>query len=75
MIEYLKLSVKIIFVNIHLIFILLGSGLWYLDNNLLSFEGEIINEELKELKIDGYSFIDRNGNEKLILKLNNLNKK
>ena len=65
MIEYLKLLVKIISVSILLIFILLGSGLWYLNNNLLSFESKIINEELKELKIDGYSFIDRNGNEKL----------
>ena len=65
MIKYLKLSAKIIFVSILLIFVLVGSGLWYLDNNLFSFEGKTINEELKELKIDGYSFIDRNGNGKL----------
>ena len=65
MIKYLKLSAKIISVSILLIFIILGAGLWYLDNNLLSFEGKKINEELKELKIDEYSFIDRNGNGKL----------
>ena len=65
MIKYLKLTAKITFVSILLVFILLGAGLWYLDNNLLSFEGKTINEELKEIKIDEYSFIDRNGNGKL----------
>ena len=50
MIKYLKLTAKITFVSILLVFILLGAGLWYLDNNLLSFEGKTINEELKEIK-------------------------
>ncbi len=38
---------------------------WYLNSNLLSFESRNTNILHKEIEINGYTFLDRNGNGKL----------
>ena len=61
----IKLSLKI-FVGFLIIITCCGIlGGWYLNSNLLSFESRNTNILHKEIEINGYTFLDRNGNGKL----------
>ena len=61
-----RISLKAL--GIIILLIVLGGlgGYWYINSNLLSFEKDYAeNIEIKELTIDGYAFLDRNGDGKL----------
>ncbi len=50
-----------------LLIVLIGlSGWWYINSTFLSFEKDYdVKNEIKQLNINGYSFLDRNGNGRL----------
>jgi beta-glucosidase len=67
-----KVLVKTLLVVACLILVLIiigGIGYYYVSSNVLTFEDEIYKKEIKynKLQIDGFSFIDRNNNNKLDL--------
>ena len=64
--KVVKTSLKVIGIII-LIVVLFGlGGWWYINSTFLSFENDYAeNMDIKELTIDGYSFLDRNSNNKL----------
>jgi len=59
--------VLIVLVSVFLLVIIAGVGGWmYLNSILLDFENDFAeNKDLKEMTIDGYTFLDRNSNGKL----------
>jgi len=61
-----RISLKALGIIILLI-VLAGLGAyWYINSNLLSFEKDYAEKiDIKELTIDGYAFLDRNGDGKL----------
>jgi beta-glucosidase len=64
--KVLRVSLKILGVIV-LLTVLAGlAGWWYLSSNFISFEKNYTEKnEIKELTIDGYTFLDRNGNGEL----------
>ena len=67
-----KVLVKTLLVVACLILVLIiigGIGYYYVSSNVLTFEDEIYKKEINynKLQIDGFSFIDRNNNNKLDL--------
>jgi len=62
----IKKLFKVILVLVILILII-GLGGWlYIKSKVLDFEGDYVeNLDLKEMTIQGFTFLDRNGNEKL----------
>ena len=64
LLKYLLLSVGVLII----LLILTGFGVGlYLNLTFLSFEEDIENIEIKELTLDSFNFLDRNGNGKLDL--------
>ena len=63
----LNVLIKLLFLIIVLIIISIGGGGLYLKSNLLDFENNYsINQfEISEISINGYKFLDRNGNKQL----------
>ena len=66
----MKKVIKIIFIvlgSILVLAIILGVGGWlYLKSTFLNFEKDYVeNKDIKEITIDGYTFLDRNGNRQL----------
>ena len=61
--KVLRVSLKILGVIV-LLTVLAGlGGWWYLSSNFISFEKNYTEKnKIKELTIDGYTFLDRNGN-------------
>jgi len=67
-----KVLVRTLLVVACLILVLIiigGIGYYYVSSNVLTFEDEISKKEMNynKLQIDGFSFIDRNNNNKLDL--------
>ncbi len=64
--KVLRVSLKILGVIV-LLTVLAGlGGWWYLSSNFISFEKNYTEKnKIKELTIDGYTFLDRNGNGEL----------
>jgi beta-glucosidase len=64
--KVLRISLKILGVIV-LLAVLAGlGGWWYVNSTFLSFEKNYAEKtEIKELTIDGYTFLDRNGNGEL----------
>ena len=62
-------TLKVIVGLIVVLIIVGGIGYYYVSSNVLTFEDEISKKEMKynKLQIDGFSFIDRNNNNKLDL--------
>ena len=62
-------TLKVIVGLIVVLIIIGGIGYYYVSSNVLTFEDEISKKEMKynKLQIDGFSFIDRNNNNKLDL--------
>ena len=62
-------TLKVIVGLIVVLIIIGGIGYYYVSSNVLSFEDEISKKEVNynKLQIDGFSFIDRNNNNKLDL--------
>ncbi|PHQ57610.1 MAG: glycosyl hydrolase [Lutibacter sp.] len=59
-------SLKVLGIIILLAVISGLGGWWYINSTFLSFENDYAeNIDIKELTIDGYTFLDRNGNGKL----------
>lgn len=64
--KILRLSLKILGVIVLFVLIAGLGGWWYISSTFLSFEKNYAEKtEIKELNIDGYSFLDRNGNGEL----------
>ena len=64
--KIVKTSLKVISVIILLVVISGLGGWWYINTTFFSFEKEYAeNIDIKELTIGGYSFLDRNSNNKL----------
>ncbi|MFP2997779.1 glycoside hydrolase family 3 C-terminal domain-containing protein [Spongiivirga sp. MCCC 1A20706] len=64
----IRISLKII--GVLVVLLLLGGliGWWYINSSFLDFEDDYVEKrEFNELTVDGYTFFDRNGNEKLDL--------
>ena len=62
----LKTSLKGVGIVILLAVIASLGGWWYFNSTFLSFEEDYTeNSDIKELTLDGYVFLDRNGNGKL----------
>jgi beta-glucosidase len=66
----MKKAIKIVLIvlgSVFLLVIIAGVGGWmYLKSILLDFEDDFAeNKDLKEMTIDGYTFLDRNGNSQL----------
>jgi len=62
-------ALKVIIGLILVLIIIGGIGYYYVSSNVLTFEDEISKKEMNynKLQIDGFSFIDRNNNNKLDL--------
>jgi len=61
-----KVSLKVLGIIVLLVVLAGIGGYWYINSNLLSFEKNYTeNIEIKELTIDGYTFLDRDGDGKL----------
>ncbi len=61
----LKILLKVVGIIIFLAVISGLGGWWYINSTFLSFEKDYAeNIDIKELTIDGYTFLDRNGNGK-----------
>ena len=62
-------ALKVIIGLILVLIIIAGIGYYYVSSNVLTFEDEISKKEMNynKLQIDGFSFIDRNNNNKLDL--------
>jgi len=57
-----RISFKVLGIIILLVVLAGLGGYWYINSNLLSFENDYVeNIDIKELTIDGYTFLDRNG--------------
>jgi beta-glucosidase len=64
--KVLKISLKVVGIIILLAFISGLGGWWYINSAFLSFENDHTgNIGIGELTIDGYTFLDRNGNGKI----------
>lgn len=64
--KVLKISLKVVGVIILLAIVLGLGGWWYINSAFLSFEKDYAeNNDIKELTVDGYTFLDRNGNGKI----------
>lgn len=64
--KVLKISLKVIGVIILLAVISGLGGWWYINSTFLSFEKDYAEKiDIKELTIDGFAFLDRNGNGKI----------
>jgi beta-glucosidase len=64
--KFLKITL-IVLGSLIVLLVLAGLGGWmYLKSTFLNFEKDYAeNKDLKEITIDGYTFLDRNGNDKL----------
>lgn len=64
--KYLKRAL-IVLASLIVLLLIAGFGGWmYLKSTFLNFEGDYAeNRSLKEITLDGYTFLDRNGNGKL----------
>ncbi len=61
-----RISIKILGIIFLLIIIVGLGGYWYINSTFLSFEKDYTeNSDINELTIDGYTFLDRNGNSKI----------
>jgi len=61
-----KVSLKVLGIIVLLVVLAGIGGYWYINSNLLSFEKNYTeNIDIKELTIDGYTFLDRDGDGKL----------
>ena len=64
--KWIKKGFKILLVLVILIAIVGLGGWFYIKSKVLDFEGEYVeNTDLKEMNIQGFTFLDRNGNGKL----------
>ena len=70
----LKISLKVLGIIILLAVVAGLGGWWYINSTFLSFENDYTeNTDIKELTIDGFTFLDRNGNSKLDIYEDNRN--
>ncbi len=67
--KVLVYTLKVITCLVLILIIIGGIGYYYVSSNVLTFEDELSKKEVKynKLQIDGFSFIDRNDNNKLDL--------
>jgi len=64
--KFIKITLKILVVLIILLIIAGGIGWYYMKSNLMDFEGDYTQKlNFKEVKVEDYTFLDRNGNGKL----------
>jgi len=64
--KVLKITLKVVGIIILLAVISGLGGWWYINSTFLSFEKDYAeNIDIKELTIDGHTFLDRNGNGKI----------
>ena len=62
----LKITLKIVGALVLLLLLAAGIGWWYMKSRFLDFEGDYPeNKDLPTLTVNGYTFIDRNGNGQL----------
>ena len=58
-----RVSLKVLGIIILLVLVTGLGGFWYINSTFLSFENNYAeNNDIKELTLDGYTFLDRNGN-------------
>lgn len=64
--KVLKIALKVLVIIILLAIVAGLGGWWYINSAFLSFENDYAeNTDIKELTIDGFTFLDRKGNSKL----------
>ena len=59
----LKITLKVLGVILVVLILLAVGGWWYLKAKFLGFEGDYKeNKDLQEVTLNGFTFLDRNGN-------------